>query len=193
MLEHSLRGKVERKLNIFGDILYEECKARFEMLTIKRHNAPRGKGRREAEIDALVQSQRQLRKRWRKATEEERVGLQVLWKEVRQKLACKRRAERIRKRRKRKEKERASFIRNPFRHARQLLEEKKSGKLEATKEEIEQYIRDQYSDPARNVPLGSPGYVPPPSPPASPFVCSPTRLSDVSAVVKKVRSAPGPN
>ena len=165
VLEHSLHGKVDRKLNLLGDILYEECKARFGSLTKKQHNLPPRKGRREAEIDALVQDRRQLSRRWRKASEEEREGLKVLWNEVRQKLACLRRAERIRKRRKRKEKERARFIRNPFRHARQLLEEKKSGKLEATKEEIEQHIRGQYTDPKRNLPLGSPGYVPPPPPP----------------------------
>ena len=40
-----------------------------------------------------------------------------------------RRAERLRKRRNRKEKERANFFKDPFKHARQLLEEKKSGKL----------------------------------------------------------------
>lgn len=67
-------------------------------------------------------------------------GLKVLWDEVRRKLACMRRPERICRHRKRKEKETASFMRNPFRHACQLLEEKKSGKLEATKEELEQYV-----------------------------------------------------
>ncbi|KAJ8351716.1 hypothetical protein SKAU_G00231920 [Synaphobranchus kaupii] len=193
VLEHSLRGKVDKKLNLFGDILYEECKARFGVLTNKQRNYSRAKGRRETEIDSMVQRRRQLRRRWRKSSEEEREGLKVLWNEVKQKLACMRRVERIRKRRKRKEKERSSFLRNPFRHARQLLEEKQSGRLEATKEV--EHIRGQYSDPVEKTPLGTSGYVPRPPPPTTQFDSSPPRLSEVRAVVKKARSAsaPGPN
>lgn len=63
--------------------------------------------------------------------------------------------------------------------------------MEATKEELEQYISGQYSDPKRNDQLGSPGYVPPPT---TQFDRSPPRLSEVRAVIKKARSAsaPGP-
>ncbi|KAJ8402770.1 hypothetical protein AAFF_G00364420 [Aldrovandia affinis] len=89
----------------------------------------------------------------------------MLWDEVKRKLTSLQRAEHIRKRRKRKEKARANF----FKHARQLLEEKKSGKLEVTKEKLEQHIRGQYSDPARNNPLGPPEHVPRPAPPTSQF------------------------
>lgn len=95
MLEYSLRGRVDKKLNLLGDILAK-----------KQHNSPLGKGRWEAEINALVQNQRPLRRMWRKASEKERVGLKVLWCEVRQKLARLRRAERVRggrKKRRRKE------------------------------------------------------------------------------------------
>lgn len=170
MLEHLLRDRVDKKINLLGDILYEECKARFGTLAKKQHDAPLRKGKREAEIDALVQNRRQLHRRWRKASKEKRQSLKVLWNEMRDKLACMQRAELIRKRRKRKEKERASFMRNPFKHAYQLLEEKRRAptslllQLEAAKEEIEQHIRAQYSNSKRNVPLGSQGYVPPPPP-----------------------------
>lgn len=106
-----------------------------------------------------------------------------------------RRAERIRKRRKRKEKERSDFFKNPFKHARQLLEDRRSGKLETTKEELERHFSQQFSDAGRLTPLGSPGYVPRPAPPAVPFNTAPPKLSEVADIVRRARgaSAPGPN
>ncbi|KAJ8394722.1 hypothetical protein AAFF_G00043220 [Aldrovandia affinis] len=97
----------------------------------------------------------------------------MLWDEVKRKLASLRRAERICKRRKRKEKERANFFKNPFKHARQLLEDKKSGKLEVTKEKLEQHIRGQYSNPARNNSFQGMSPVLPHQPPSS-TSCSPS-------------------
>ncbi|KAJ8341252.1 hypothetical protein SKAU_G00335430 [Synaphobranchus kaupii] len=195
LLEHSLRGRVETRLNSLGDILYEECRSRFGVVAERRRAAPKQKGRREREIEQLVWRRRQLRKQWRKASQEEKEGLKPLWEEVRKSLSNLRRAERIRQRRRRKEKERSNFFKNPFKHAKQLLEDKRSGKLEITKSELEKHIREQYSDPAKAIPLGSPGYVPRPAPPVIPFNTAPPKLSEVADVVRKARaaSAPGPN
>lgn len=157
-----------------------------------REAAIRLKGRREKGIDDLVASRRQLRKRWRKAEESEKEGLKAVWDEIRRLLANLRRAEHIRRRRKRNEKERSSFFRNLFQHARGLLEEKTSGTLDISKEKLQEHIRIQYSDPARNNPLGSPGYVPRPSEPSALFDLSPP---EVRQVIQRARSAsaPGPN
>ncbi len=83
----------------------------------------------------------------------------------------------------------------PFKYACQLLDEKWSGKLVITKEDLEHYIKGQYTDAAKDTPLGSPGYVPCPDPPRSPFDTSPLRLCEIREVLKKARSAsaPGPN
>ncbi len=59
-----------------------------------------------------------------------------------------------------REKERRSFFKNPVKHARQLLEDRRSRKLEITQSELENHIREQYSDPVKSTLLGSPGYVP---------------------------------
>ncbi|KAJ8361990.1 hypothetical protein AAFF_G00407370 [Aldrovandia affinis] len=192
LLQTALRGSVETKLNLFGEILYEECSNRYGEVTVREAVARTRGGERE--IDDLVASRRQLRKRWRKADESEKEGLKVLWDEIRSSLANLRRAERIRRWRKRK-KERSSFFRNPFRHARGLLEEKTSGTLDVSKEDLEEHIRAQYSDPARNNPLGSPGYVPRPTEPSALFDTSPPKLSEVRQVIQRARSAsaPGPN
>lgn len=115
-----------------------------------REASIRSKGRREKEIDDLVVSRRQLRKRWREAGESKKEGLKALWYEIRRRLANLQRADCIRRRRKRKEKERSSFFRNPNRYACVLLEEKTSGILDVSKEELQEYICTQYSDPAMN-------------------------------------------
>ena len=194
LLQKALRGTVEAKLNLFGEILYEECSGRYGKVT-GRKAAEKSKGRREKEIDDLVAGRRQLRRRWRKAEESEREGLKALWDDIRRRLANLRRAERIRRRRKRKEKERANFFKNPFRFARGLLEEKTSGSLEISKEDLEDHIHGQYSDPARNEPLGPPGYVPKPGEPSVLFDASPPKLCEIKRVVWRARSAsaPGPN
>ncbi len=191
LLQKTLRGSVVAKLNMFGEIPYEECSNRYGEVTI-REALIRSKGRREKEIDDLVASRRQLRKRWRKAEESEKEGLKALWDEIRRRLTNLRRAECIRRRRRRKEKERSSFFRNPFRYARGLLEENTSGILDVSKEELQEHIRTQYSDPARNKPLDSPGYVPRPSEPSALFDASPPKFSEVRQVIQRARSASAP-
>lgn len=194
LLELALRGSIESKLNIMGDIIFEVCRERFGEVSKKEPTAP-GKGRREREIEQLIKARRQLRRNWRKATSQEKEGLKVLWDEVRQNLARLRRVERIRRRRKRREKERTNFFRDPFKYARQMLDEKRSGKLNVSKEELEQHIKSQYSDSKRTSHLGSPGYVPRPAPPTLPYNSSPPKLREVEEVIRKARSAsaPGPN
>ncbi|KAK0138756.1 LINE-1 retrotransposable element ORF2 protein [Merluccius polli] len=188
ILERSLRGPVETKLNCIGDILYEECRGRFGVVPGKQSAGPKRKGRREREIEQLVMRRRQLRKQWRKASNEEKKGLKPLWEEAKKTLASLRRAERIRKRRRQKE-ERSCFFKNPFKHARRLLEDKRSGKLDITQSELENHIREQYSDSVRSTPLGSP------APPSFLFDAALPKLSKVAEVVRKARtaSAPGPN
>lgn len=66
---------------------------------------------------------------------EEKAGLKVLWDKLKQRLAKLCWADRIRRRRKRKEKERRHFFKDPFKFARQLLDEKRSGKLFISKED----------------------------------------------------------
>ncbi|KAL6468408.1 hypothetical protein MHYP_G00240850 [Metynnis hypsauchen] len=171
ILGKSLQGSVTTKLNLFGNILYEEGKERFGERT-GRKSTPREPGRREREIHNLVKERRSLRK----AVDSEKEGLKALWAQIRTRLATLRRAERIRKWRSRKEKERAKFFQDPFKFARSLLEEKKNGKLEATAQELEEYMINQLSDHERNIPLGSPGHMPRPAEPESQFDTTPPRL-----------------
>lgn len=67
----------------------------------------------------------------------EKEGLKALWKEVKQRLSRLCRAECICKHWERKQNEKASFFKDPFKHARQLMKKKKSGKLKTTKKQLE--------------------------------------------------------
>ncbi|KAL2097226.1 hypothetical protein ACEWY4_006433 [Coilia grayii] len=127
--------------------------------------------------------------------EESNSGLRLLWNDLKQKLAKPRHADRIRKRRKRKEKERRAFFQDPFGYARQLLDEKRSGKLDISKEELEQYAKTHYTDAAKDTPLGSSGYIQRPPPPTIAFDTSPPRRSKLAEVLRRARlaSAPRPN
>ncbi|KAK7910435.1 hypothetical protein WMY93_015119 [Mugilogobius chulae] len=141
-----------------------EARDRFGELQ-QRKAAPIQQGRREREILKLVKERRLLRKSWRKASDNEKEGLKNLWNQLRGRLAQLRRAERIRKRRSRKEKARAKFFQDPFKYARSLLEEKRSGILSTTEEELAEYIAAATSDSQRNTSLGPPGYLPQPQTP----------------------------
>lgn len=53
---------MESKFNQFGDILYPACNDRFGKVTSNQRTTQKMKGRREFEIDHLVQRPRQLSK-----------------------------------------------------------------------------------------------------------------------------------
>ncbi|KAI8482700.1 hypothetical protein Bbelb_395800 [Branchiostoma belcheri] len=176
ILEQGLKGDVERKLNKFGNMVYDFCSGRLGTLSSDcKSSEPRRISRRQKEISKLIIRRRHLRKLWRKAGPDEKVGLQVLWEEVRTRLKCLRRAERLRRKRKRKENQRKQFFRNPFKFAKSLLEEKKGGDLTIGVEDLEAHLKATYSDPEKDRPLDSPG--------------------EVLAAVKRARAAaaPGPN
>lgn len=112
--------------------------------------------------------------------------MKSLWTKIKERLAHLRRAERIKKGRSHREKARTCFFRDPFKYTCSLLEEKKSGTLQTTKQELERYIKDQLSDNLRAKPLGSPGYVP--HPPDSSTDTSPPRWSEVQQAMKRARA-----
>ncbi|VDI54010.1 Hypothetical predicted protein [Mytilus galloprovincialis] len=103
---------------------------------------------------------------------------EVLRDTIRKKLKITRRAERTRKRRKKREKARAQFTSDPFQFTSRLLGKKGSGQLKASKEEVEEYLREMHSDPKREEEL-----------PEIEQLYTPGR----SRAKRKAASAPGPN
>ncbi|KAJ8346703.1 hypothetical protein SKAU_G00281040 [Synaphobranchus kaupii] len=147
------------------------------------------------EIQRLVKERRGLKKLWKKATEEERDGINLLQDDLKQRLSRLRRAENLRKRRKKKEKARTDFYKHPFKFLKGIFTKEKSGSLKASKEEVEGHLRSIYADELKDQPLLVPTDIPPISPPQHQFDTSPPKLSEVKEAVKKARSAsaPGPN
>lgn len=144
-------------------LVYEEGILRFG-LKPKRRTVPKQGGRMEWEILQLVRERRLLHKAWRKAQGQEKEGVKCLWDQIKSRLAHLRQVDRItcRKRRGWKEKARASFLKNPFKCARGLLDRSVFGTLKVTAEELEIYIKRQLSISQRETPLGTPGHIPRP-------------------------------
>ena len=65
---------------------------------------------------------------------------------MRSRLAILRRAEYIRKKRRKKEYVRTAFYSDPFEFVKGLFNQEKRGQLKATKSQVEEYLRNTYSD-----------------------------------------------
>lgn len=103
------------KLNLFVDILHD-----------KHYNRLPKRNPWACEGDV----EDHLRRTWRKAEEQEKDALKVLWNQIRNRLSALKSEERICKCRSKKEKDRARFLKNSFKYSQYLLEEKKSGERE---------------------------------------------------------------
>lgn len=75
-------------------------------------------------------------KQWKRASAEERVGIDLLQTDLKGRLGRLRRAENLRTRRKRKERARTSFYKDPFRFVNGLFTKEKSGSLKVPKREL---------------------------------------------------------
>ncbi|KAJ8410484.1 hypothetical protein AAFF_G00193880 [Aldrovandia affinis] len=87
------------------------------------------KSRRQQEIQRLVKQRRDLRKQWKRASVEERVGIDLLQTDLKGRLGRLRRAENLRTRRKRKERARTTFYKDPFRFVKGLFTKEKSSNI----------------------------------------------------------------
>ena len=114
---------------------------------------------------------------------------------LRKKLLTLRRAEWHRRRRKERARKRASLVANPFGFTKQLLGQKRSGRLDCLKGEIDLHIQTTYSHPDRQQRLGHCNTLMPPPPPTREFDSREPLLKEVQDVVREARSssAPGPS
>lgn len=136
-LLEQLKGPAVKKMEKMGEIIYNYGAERFGTMSCTRNPCTtKIKSRRQQEIDQLVKERRLLKKQWRKASEEEKDGINVLQAEIKSRLATLRRAEYLRKRRWKKEQSRAKFFSDPFRFMKGLFVKEKSGKLVTSKEDL---------------------------------------------------------
>lgn len=136
-----------------------------------------------------------MKRQFKGATEDMKPGLAELRGILRKKLLTLRRAEWHRRRAKERAKRRAAFLVNPFGFTKQLLGQKRSGQLTCSKEEIDAYLHDTYSDAARAEDLGEYRHLINPPTPTIDFNIKVPSWKEIQTVVKAARtsSAPGPN
>ena len=191
-----IRGSTMKKLERMGNLIYAYGAERFGVAEGKRPTPPvPTKSRRQAEIDRLVKERRQLKKQWRKATEEEKEGINVLQEEIQSRLATLRRAENLLKKRRRKEQTRSRFYKDPYKFVKSLFTKEKSGSLSVSKAALEEHLKQSCTDDRHQEEVTLPSDMPPVNPPEHELDISPPRWSEVDNTVRRARaaSAPGPN
>lgn len=136
-----------------------------------------------------------LKSQYKEAGESERTGLAQLMGFLQKKIRVLRRAEWHQRCRRERARRCAAFIADSFKFTRELLGQKRSGKLVCSQEEMNQYLSNTYSDPKREQDLGQCDILIDPPEPSTQFDLSELQLKEVIEVVPKARagSAPGPS
>jgi hypothetical protein len=193
ILETTLIGNVERKIQTFTRLIYAVGKERFGTIKEGREKRKPEPSRQELQKGKLRKELKQLKSLWRNAKEEEKLGLSELRELVRMKLINVCKAERERLKRRNMRRSRDEFISNPYKYTTRILGKAKSGSLETPVNEVEKYLAGVHSDSQRDEPLqGSEAFYQPEEQTVG-FDMSEIKWKEVQQVVQKARagSAPG--
>ncbi|GAA6081618.1 uncharacterized protein LOC109140823 [Tachysurus ichikawai] len=145
----------ERGMSLRKDL--QECKSHHSEIGVERFGVEEGRGvkkpytknQRAVKIHNIRVELKTLKKQYKAAGKEECGPLEELRCILRKKLLTLRRAEQHRRRRRERARRKAAFIRNPFEFTKQLLGQKKGGRLVSSEEEINQHLSNTFSDPSR--------------------------------------------
>ncbi|XP_052224084.1 uncharacterized protein LOC127839738 [Dreissena polymorpha] len=135
-------------------LIYTVSKERFGLAEKKPEKPAPIISRRQRLIKQIKKELTIVKMQYKKAKEEEKVGLQQLRSTLREKLSTLNKAEQTRQRKRKRERQRARLIQNPYQFSKDTLDNERSGTLESSMEDIEQHLRNVHSDPSREVPLG---------------------------------------
>ncbi len=135
-----------------------------------------------------------LKKQYKKATDEEKRPLAELQNILRKKLMILRRAEWDQRRGRERARKQAAFIANPFGFTKQLLGDKRSGRIECSIEEVNRFLQNTESDSLRDQDL-EPNKALISPPPTTEFNLRGPSLKEIEEIIKAARSAstPGPS
>ena len=183
---------IEEELSQLAGTIYCVGESLFGKMT---NGAPRrgGPSRAIRKMQGLRKQKRKLRREWEGADSAAKEVLHTQRRELMKTIRDEARRERRRSRKKEKRRCKQEFLKNPYKFAKGLFEEAKSGKLVCTKEELEESLRNTYSDPFKNTPLDHMAGIPRPTEPGHPFRLGDYTLEEVKNFIKKARakSAPG--
>ena len=115
VLEATLAGSVDKKVQVMATIVYNMGVDRFGALETKTKTNKTGHGnRRESQISQIRGELRSLTRVSKQATEQERPALEELRRGLREKLKSLRRAENNRRKMQERRRKRAQFTASPF-------------------------------------------------------------------------------
>lgn len=193
-LKQKVCGSIAQKIAVFGKTIYEFCRAKYGIVSRPGKKSHK-QSRRQRNIEDIRRQKKIARKQWKDADDSEKPGLKALWEDLKKRHSELCKAERICKKKREKAKCRQEFLRGPFQFARRLFEQPRSGVLGATKDELEEHLRNTYSDTGKNRTLEDLDGTTISSAPKVVFDLKPPRITEVRNVVRKARckSAPGPN
>ena len=194
IIQSATKGDVERWLS-FMTIITSLASERFGCVEPWQTRMPYTANRRGNKMKDLRREIRSLKKLYKRASIEECQLLEKLRGTLRGELKILRWAEWHRRRRKERSRKRANFLSNPFGFARTLLGERRNGNLEASEEEINNYLRDTMSDPAKEQKMGINNRLIHQKPPVVQYDTRLPTWKEMQEVVRATRSAsvPGPS
>ncbi|RXN04375.1 reverse transcriptase [Labeo rohita] len=195
ILEVTGKGDVDHRLLTMTTLIVNFAAERFGTVTSKPTPLAYTQSHRVRKIKYLREELKLLKRQYKAAGEEERVGLVDLRGILRKQLLTLCRAESHRRRRKERARKRAAFLANPFKLTKQLLGHKRTGQLTCSKDAINNHLKATYSDPNRERLLGPCDALLIPPEPTSEFNLKEPCQSEVEEVVRRARSssAPGPS
>ena len=189
------QGSAEEKLEMLAETIYQQGKDKFGL---EREGGARKTiihntlSRREMKIRSIKKEKKALRARWLKADEDQKAGLLKLYQDIKARLREEIRKDRRLQRRKKREQCRKSFLKEPFKFAKTLFSEARSGKLECSKEELENHLKSVYGDENRMKERPPIEGLRRPSPPGIPFDVGDIKKSEFDAFIKKARAKSSP-
>ncbi|KAK7901244.1 hypothetical protein WMY93_018013 [Mugilogobius chulae] len=194
VLESVAKGDVDKRLQTMTTVVMTLAAERFGTEE-KQVKQPYVKNNRATKIHNIRQELKALKKQYKTSQDEEKGPLEELRAMLRKRLLTLRRAEYHRRRRRERSRKRSAFITNPFQFTKQLLGQKRSGRLTCSKEQMEEHLRTTYSDPMREVDLGNCDVLITPAEPTEPLNLREPLFKEVQQIVRKARAgaAPGPS
>ena len=154
ILEATLQGPAERKMKAMTSLIYSVSRERFGTLEKKQAKPSVQPNRRQKQIIGTKKELKNLRKAFKNASPVEKKGPQDLRDTQRKNLGTLRRAEQIRQKRRKRARQRAAFTANPYQFSKRLFDKEKSGNLQDSLDDIQQFPNETHSDPSREDPLG---------------------------------------
>ncbi|XP_061772124.1 uncharacterized protein LOC133562186 [Nerophis ophidion] len=195
ILETTAKGDADRRLKTMTTIIISLAAERFGLEEKRAAKPPYIMNNRASKIHQLRQELKCLRQQFKVAREEDRGPLAELRCIICKKLITFRRAEWHRRRRKERSRRRAAFLANPFGVTKQLLGQKRSGRLACSKAEVDHHLKQIYSDGCREQDLGPCRSLINPPTPTLDFDGKEPGWKEIQEVVRRARtsSAPGPS